>query len=198
MNFLAHAWLAGDDDALLAGNLMGDFVRGRPDPELPAGVRAGIHMHRRVDCFTDDHPVVRRARRRFPPHRRRAAGIILDMVFDHFLARDWVRLHPEPLSQFTARAYAALEARHGLLPPRLARLLPQMRADDWLASYACLDNTVMALERMSTRLPRRPELLRGTGEDLAALYPALERDFRAFLPALEAFGEHQRRRRTHG
>ncbi|MQM36764.1 Acyl carrier protein phosphodiesterase [wastewater metagenome] len=188
MNFLAHAYLAGDDDpAFLAGNLMGDFVRGTPDPALPAAVRAGIRLHRRVDAFTDRHPVVRDARRRFPPPHRRAAGIILDMAFDHFLARDWASHHPTALPTFTRGAYTALERQGRHLPPRLAAILPRMRDGDWLAAYADFDSTVAALERMAARLSRRREMLRGAGPTLTALYPALEADFHAFFPALVDF-----------
>ncbi len=183
MNFLAHVYLADGDDAFLVGNLMGDFVRGRPDPELPTAIRAGIRLHRQVDRFTDEHPTTRTACRRLPRYRRRVAGVIVDLAYDHFLARDWAYFSSEPLAAFSARVYRTLEAHYDYLPPRLARLLPAMRDGDWLTAYARLENTAHALDRMAYRL-RRPELLQGTLPELRAAYPHLDSDFHAFFPQL--------------
>ena len=100
MNYLAHLYLAGDDSELLIGGLMGDFVKGRVDPARPAAVRAGILLHRRVDSFTDQHPVVRRSKARIDPEFRRYAGILVDLFFDHFLACDWPAYSRQPLPQY--------------------------------------------------------------------------------------------------
>ena len=91
MNYLAHVHLAEPSAAGRFGALLGDFVKGAPDPELPPSVRRGILMHRRIDAHTDAHPVHRTSRRRFAGPRRRFAGIIVDVAYDHFLASAWSR-----------------------------------------------------------------------------------------------------------
>src|SRR5699024_8931556 len=115
MNFLAHALLAGDDPDLEVGGILGDFVRGRPDPTLPAGLRRGIALHRAVDAFTDRHPDVAAARRLFDPPWRRYAGIMLDVWFDHCLARDFGRWSDWPLEVFSVRLQHRLAVRFACL-----------------------------------------------------------------------------------
>jgi acyl carrier protein phosphodiesterase len=98
MNHLAHVLLAGDDEALQLGGMLGDFVRGQPDPALfPAPVIRGIRLHRAIDSYTDGHPEVLAAKASLPPPYRRYAGILLDMWFDHLLARDFSHWSAQPL-----------------------------------------------------------------------------------------------------
>lgn len=86
MNYLAHLYLAGYEDDWIAGALLGDFAKGRLEnlPFVP-GVVEGIRLHRAIDSFTDQHPVVRRSRSRLRS-RRLVSGIIVDLAYDHFLA----------------------------------------------------------------------------------------------------------------
>lgn len=191
MNFLAHAWLAGDDPAHQLGGLMGDFVKGPLPAGLPADIAAGVALHRRIDVFADNHPAFRRSRGRVSPARRRAAGILVDMFYDHFLARHWQAFHPEPLSDFTARLYALMDDHRAVLPPRLTGLLPSMRDDDWLASYRNAETVAFALDRMARRLSR-PELLLGAGTELDIHYAALEEDFFEFVTDAATFAAAQR------
>ncbi len=191
MNFLAHAWLAGDDSAHQLGGLMGDFVKGPLPAGLPADIAAGVALHRRIDVFADRHPAFRRSRKRISPARRRAAGILVDMFYDHFLARHWRAFHPQPLPDFTARMYALMDAHRPVLPSRLAGLLPSMREDDWLASYRSTETVAFALDRMARRLSR-PELLLGGGAELDVHYTGLEGDFFAFADDAATFAAAQR------
>ena len=136
MNHLAHVLLAGDDELLQLGGLMGDFVRGTPDPALPPGLAAGIHLHRAIDGFTDNHPAVVAARAMFEPPYRRYAGILLDMWFDHCLARDFARWSPVPLEAFSDGVRALLHRRDALLPDDLRRFRGYMEAHGLPAGYA--------------------------------------------------------------
>ena len=194
MNFLAHAWLAGDSTADRLGGLIGDFVKGPLPAGLPQPVAEGVRLHRAIDSFADTHPAFRRACERVPAERRRAAGIIVDMVFDHFLARRWPQFEEVVLEEFTAQAYRLLGEHRAILPPRLLRILPWMTADDWLASYRDPDSIAYALDRMSQRLSR-PGLLAGAGSVLFQEYDGFEADFADFMPAARRFAEeHQRNR----
>ena len=186
MNFLAHAYLAGDDPALRLGGMLGDFVKGPLPCGLPPDVARGVELHRRIDSYTDAHPVFRQSRARVSPARRRYAGIMIDMFYDHFLAVHWARFHPQPLEAFTAGVYALLESHGDLLPPRLAHILPRMRADDWLGSYREIESIHTALNRMAGRLTR-PEGLIGSALELEARYGEFEQDFHAFLPEAQGF-----------
>ena len=185
MNYLAHLHLGGPQPAQLLGSLYGDFVKGPLAGAYPPAIEAGIRLHRRIDVFTDDHPLVRQAKARFPLARRRYAGIVLDIFFDHCLALGWTEYAAEPLPDFTARVYQVL-AREPELPPRLAQIAPLMAAQDWLGAYRDFAVLERVLQAMSRRLSR-PEGLIGSMAELERLYGPLRDDFRAFYPELQAF-----------
>lgn len=193
MNHLAHLALADGSPESILGNFLGDFAKGRPEGRFPPAVARGIRLHRSVDGFTDAHPVVRRAIGRLPPAHRRFAGIAIDMAFDHFLAARWERTAPEDFRRRRRHAYAVLTARYRGLPPRLQRILPSLRDDDWLGSYARFEGMAFALERMGERLSRENPLATLAGE-IAANYEALHADFDAFWPDVTAFAIGEGRR----
>jgi acyl carrier protein phosphodiesterase len=185
MNYLAHLHLGGDAPQQLLGSLYGDFVKGPLAGRFPAGIEAGIQLHRRIDAFTDRHPLVEQARARFPAERRRTSGILLDLFFDHCLARDWAEFASEPLAQFTGRVYRVLAAQPEL-PERLAYIAPRMAAQDWLGSYRDFAVLEQVLLGMSRRLSR-PQMLAGAMSELERLYEPLSNDFREFYPHLQVF-----------
>ncbi|MDE1958010.1 MAG: DUF479 domain-containing protein [Xanthomonadaceae bacterium] len=185
MNHLAHALLAGDDSDLVFGGLLADFVRGAPDPALPAAVRAGIRLHRRIDQYTDAHPVVTAARARFAPPLRRYAGILLDVWFDHCLAREFPRWSALPLAAFSARVQDLLIARAASMPPRMHDFVRYMQARDLPAAYADRGEIAATLVGLSRRL-RHANPLATALPALVADDAALIRHFRDFFPALIA------------
>lgn len=189
MNYLAHLHLGGPQPAALLGSLYGDFVKGPLDGRWPADIEAAIRLHRRIDVFTDRHPVVLQALARFPQARRRYAGILLDVFFDHCLAQHWPDYAQEPLAAFTARVYAAL-AGEAQLPGRLALVAPRMIEQDWLGSYrdfAVLERVLAGIQRRLSR----PESLAGAMLELERLYQPLTEDFRLFYPQLQDFARAQ-------
>jgi acyl carrier protein phosphodiesterase len=191
MNYLAHLHLGGDAPAQLLGSLYGDFVKGPLAGQWPADIEAAIRLHRRIDAFTDSHPLQARARARFPAERRRYAGILLDLFFDHCLALHWSDYAEQPLEQFTARVYRLL-AEEAVLPGRLALIAPRMAAQDWLGSYSEFAVLEQVLAAMQRRLSR-PEGLDGAMAELERLYEPLTEDFQLFYPQLRRFAEEQRR-----
>ncbi|TDV70016.1 ACP phosphodiesterase [Pseudomonas sp. LP_7_YM] len=185
MNYLAHLHLGGQTSAQLLGSLYGDFVKGLLPGRFPADIEDAIRLHRRIDAFTDAHPLIKQAVARFPTERRRYAGIVIDVFFDHCLARDWARYSDMPLQAFTQKVYRVL-AHEPALPERLAMIAPRMAAQDWLGSYVDFDSVGEALAGISRRLSR-PEGLAGAMQELRGLYQPLSKDFREFYPQLQAF-----------
>ena len=186
MNFLAHLYLSdGSEDGLLGG-LMGDFVKGPRDDRYPPGIMRGIALHRRIDTFTDAHPVVLRSKARVSTERRRFAGIMVDMFYDLFLACDWGQYGAEPLNAFSRRVYELLTRRHDLLPDRLQRMAPYMIRGDWLGSYAHVESIGASLDGMSRRM-KRENRLAGSIEELEASYADFAGDFGEFFPDLASF-----------
>ncbi|MBX7218991.1 MAG: ACP phosphodiesterase [Blastocatellia bacterium] len=184
MNYLAHLYLADNTPESLLGNLLGDFVKGSLDGTTYAPeIQRGIERHRSVDGFTDSHEIVRLSKNRISPTRRRYAGIIIDMAYDHFLARHWDDYTSTPLPEFSARIYTVLLDNRQILPPRLQSILPSLVQDDWLTSYREFAALNRALNRISLRLKRENTLF-NAAEEVKSEYAHLERDFRTFFPQL--------------
>src|SRR3954471_3274298 len=135
MNLLAHALLAAPEPEWMLGSLIGDFVRGRIDPMLPPPLRAGIALHRAVDAYTDAHPEVAAARRLFVPPLRRYAGIVLDVWFDHLLARQWARFGEGELDDFSRHVRDLLDANADRVPERMRGFVAYLGAHDLPAAY---------------------------------------------------------------
>lgn len=194
MNYLAHAWLARHTPELITGGMLGDFVKGSLDGRYPPAVRAGILLHRAIDRYTDAHEIVAASRACVSSQRRRFAGILIDVFYDHFLAHHWERYGEPPLERFTAGVYAVLWPQRAGFPERLQRMLPWMRADDWLASYADLEAVDAALRGITRRFKRYPRaaVLADGVEELTANYAALEAHFHDFFPELERYCEQER------
>jgi acyl carrier protein phosphodiesterase len=185
MNYLAHLHLGGQRPGQMLGSLYGDFVKGRLQGQFDPEIEAAIQLHRSIDVFTDRHPLVDIALSRFSLTRRRYAGIVLDVFFDHCLARDWTLYADQPLEQFTAHVYRVLSAEKQM-PERLARIAPHMVANDWLGSYQEFEVLEQVLRGISRRLTR-PKELAAAMEELRRLYEPLSEDFRLFYPELQDF-----------
>ena len=186
MNYLAHLYLSEPNAEAWLGSLMGDFVKGPLDDRYGSEITHAIALHRKIDVFTDAHPVVLQSKSRMSTERRRYAGIMVDVFYDHFLARHWQDFHDAPLSEFTGRVYRALQCHHTSLPERLQRMAPMMMQWDWLGSYADIDSIYAVLDRMGQRLKRENPLL-NSADELVANYAQLEADFGAFLPDVRRF-----------
>ena len=186
MNYLAHAWLARHSDDAILGALLGDFVFGQSGlQDWPPAVRAEIVRHRRIDLYTDAHPAVVVARGLFDDAGlRRYAGIVLDVHFDHCLARHWQRWNDAPLADFTARVYRVLDEHRDELPSRLRAIAPRMAAHDWLGSYVQRGNVDHAVRGIATRLSRNGDKLVACLDVLRVEEARIEAAFEAFFPDL--------------
>ena len=186
MNYLAHLFLSDGTPASLIGNLLGDFVKGSAVNLYPDDIRNGIDLHRKVDRYTDSHAIVRSSTSLICADRRRFAGVLVDVFYDHFLAKNWLEYSEVPLSDFARLAYKALQDNRDILPESLKRVMPQIIARDLLGSYQEIGGIDNALNRMSARIKRTNNLAGGV-EDLIVNYQQLESDFRAFFPDLISY-----------
>jgi acyl carrier protein phosphodiesterase len=189
LNYLAHLFLAENTSASRVGNLLGDFVTGRPESlrELfPDAVLRGIVRHRAIDRFTDSHRITARMKEYVAPSRRRFSGVIADLIHDHFLTRHWLEYRSEPLRDFVAACNAALQAHRDILPPELGATLDERIADHWLEQYG----TDEGLDGVFQRIAARNRLfapIRDGIEDLKNHRQEFEAGFRGFFPDLVAW-----------
>jgi acyl carrier protein phosphodiesterase len=196
MNYLAHLFLSDRTPHGLVGNLLGDFVKGTDLHMFPDDVRRGILLHRQIDSFTDRHLVVHRSISRISRVWGWFSGIIIDVYFDHLLARRWRRYSPVPLRRFADGVYQVLEDYRDLLPDDAKAPLARIIATDRLFSYTRLDGITAALEsisqRIRDRMPRRQVHLEEALPDLRAAQDELSADFDEFFPELIAFADKRK------
>jgi len=186
MNFLAHLHLARLADSSLLGNLMADFIRGNPHQHWSTPVADGILMHRRLDVMTDALPEVRRARQLFRPETYRVAPITLDVIWDHFLARHWLKFTPDlTLTQFSAAAEREIMPQLSATPEPFQQLNAVMWRERWFEHYAEPARLERVLHGMASRRPRLAAL-RDSYQDFTENYDQLESLFFIFYPRLMA------------
>lgn len=186
MNFLAHAVLAERTPALLVGGVIGDWIKGALPAGLPADLAQGVALHRAIDSFVETHPAFRCSRARISPERRRYAGVLVDIFYDHVLARDWVRFHPAHLPSYCQSVYRQIEFRLDQLPESAGFAMRLMAREDWLQSYAELDGIADVLSRMAQRA-RRPNPLAGGEAEFLADPAGFTADFECLLADARGF-----------
>lgn len=191
MNHLAHVLLAGPQPDARLGAMLGDFWRGAPDAAWTIAVQAGVRLHRKIDVYTDSHPIVADARRLFPPPYRRYAGIMLDVYFDHALARHWTSYADEPIAALSAQVLSLLAANAGWLPEDLGRFGLYMRRNGLFASYAEQAVIERVLAGIGMRL-HHANPLASAAPLLWEHAEALDRSFAQFFPELCAEAALQR------
>lgn len=159
---------------------MGDFVKGPVPADLPVELSRYLRLHRRIDSYTQQNPVFQQSRRRLDPRFRYARSILVDVFYDHFLARNWSQYSSQPLAEFAQDVYRGLQASHGLLPELLQQQLPHMIEHDWLTSYQDSEVVLRVLQRLEKRLKNKFPLAQGIDELERCRVP-LGNDFSAFM-----------------
>ncbi|WP_414619505.1 ACP phosphodiesterase [Calothrix sp. CCY 0018] len=183
MNYLAHLLLSDGTAESLIGNLLGDFVKGSIENIYPHEIIKGIYLHRKIDCFTDSHPIFRSSKRLISLNRRKFSGMMIDVFYDHFLAKNWSNYSSTSLADFTNHVYQVLQENKNILPERLNSILPDMIAYDWLASYRETSTINRAINGLSRRIKSKNNLVGGV-EELFLNYQQLQTDFSIFFPEL--------------
>jgi acyl carrier protein phosphodiesterase len=186
LNFLAHALLAGEAPALIVGGVVGDWIKGSLPGALPDDLAKGVALHRAIDSFAETHPAFRRSRSRVSADRRRYAGVLVDVFYDHLLAQNWAALHDQPLDEYCENIYRLIKDRLNDLPLSAHSGLTLMAQEDWLSSYAQIEGIADVLSRMSRRA-RQPNPLANGEQEFLADMDGFTGDFYAWLNDTKEF-----------
>lgn len=146
--------------------MISDFVKGKKKFDYPAEVQLGIHLHREIDRFTDEHEATREAKQVFRPAYRLYSGAFVDVAYDHFLANDETEFSEETLFDFAKATYAELDRQAGWMPERFAHMFPYMKQQNWLFNY----RTRWGIKKSMGGLVRRAAYL----EDYHTAYTVFE------------------------
>lgn len=186
MNYLAHIYLSGTEEAVLIGNFIGDYVKGRDYLKYPPNIQKGLVLHRKIDSFTDSHKIVLQSKKYMAPQYGKWAGIIIDIVYDHFLIKNWEKFCPVPLLDYKEDIFDVLQKYYPVLPERVKYFVPSFIQNDWIDTYSTTEGIINVLYNMSlrTHLPDKTEF---AAEILRKYYIQLDSEFLTFFPELMKF-----------
>ena len=190
MNYLAHIYLSGNNKMLTIGNFIADGIRGKKYKTYPIEVQKGILLHRQIDTFTDAHPTVRQSTKRLHENYGHYSGIIVDILYDHFLAKNWSKYSDVPLEDYAENFYKILTDNIEILPQRILKMMPHLISGNWLLSYATKDGIAKVLDGMNKRTKNRSQMNLATKE-LDLFYDEFEAEFTSFFEELIAFSEEK-------
>ena len=186
MNYLAHVYLSGTDQDLSIGNFIADHVKGKAYLDYPDSIQRGILLHRKIDHFTDSHPLFKKNVSLLFPQYRHYSRVIVDMFFDHMLAVHWEQYHPDPLEQFSRSFYTLMKKYEGSLPERTIKMIPIISRNNWFMAYGSLEGLKEILYQMSQRT-RFPSDLSMAVVDLEENYLEISIYFGLFFKELVGF-----------
>jgi acyl carrier protein phosphodiesterase len=186
MNFLAHIYLSGDSKDLLIGNFIGDYIKGKEYEKYPPGIQEGIHLHRKIDDFTDSHSVTRKAKLLVRERYGLYSGIVIDIFYDHFLSANWMEFCDTPLRTYVRQRYRMLDSGFSMFPIGVKTWFPYFIKSNWLEAYTTFQGLVMVFKRMSyrTSLPDHSEY---AVESLQENYELMDSYFRQFFQEIRSF-----------
>lgn len=192
MNYLAHAYFSFGDAAILTGNMISDYIKGKKQFDYPIAIQKGIKLHRAIDQFTDDHATTKAIKQIFSPTVRLYAGAFADIVYDHFLALDPHEKTAAEWLTFSSNTYQQLEAYQEWFPPYFARIFPYMQEQNWLYNYRFewgMQNSFNGLQRRATYLKNADEAF----EVFLKNYAPIKQLSADFIPDVKkfAFGQFQ-------
>lgn len=192
MNFLGHIYLTGSDKELLLGNFMADSIKGKAYLEYPNNIQKGILLHRFIDSYTDSHPAFRNSTSKLHADFSHYSGVLVDIFYDHFLAKNWQKLHPIPLDEFAQEFYSFMQKRYDLMTPAMQYMFPYMKKNNWLLRYTHLEGVEKTLTEMGNRIGREFQLEKSV-DNLASDYKAFKEDFDEFIVAIQLASEKKRK-----
>ncbi|MDN3676558.1 acyl carrier protein phosphodiesterase [Flavobacterium paronense] len=183
MNFLAHIYLSGDNDLVKIGNFMADSIRGHSYDIYPMEIQKGILLHRSIDSFTDMHPIYRQSKHRLHKKYGHYSGVIMDIFYDHFLAKNWSTYSDVKLEVYADTFYHLLKEHYEILTDKVKSMIPYMFARNWLVSYATIDGLQMIMFHMDHRTKNRVDMHESMVE-LQQFYSEFEQEFTLFFEEL--------------
>lgn len=186
MNFLAHIYLSGNDENILVGNFMGDYVKGKNYLYYHREVQKGILLHREIDYYTDTHPVTAESRAHLNEHYRKYSGIVIDIFYDYLLTQSWDNYCTMPLPEFVDRIFRVLRDNYHVFPQRIKNWFPNFLRNNWLLAYTTVDGIEDVLHRMSSRTSL-PELTVHAIKSLREHKQEYMDEFNRFFPDIRKY-----------
>ncbi len=189
MNFLAHIFLSDDDDLVRIGNFMADTIKGKSYLDFHPKIQRGVLLHREIDTFTDSHLIFRQSKHRLHADFGHYSGVLIDLYYDHFLAKNFDKWSDQPLKVFVQKFYLSLNTNFELLTPKIQNMMPYMISHNWLESYQTLAGIEKIMIQMDYRTQNQSKMRFGIN-NLKADYQLFEEEFYEFFELIQNHIDH--------
>lgn len=190
MNYLAHIYLSNEEEEITLGNFIADAIKGKKYIQFPLGIQQGILLHRAIDSFTDAHLIVKKSKKRLLKKYGHYSGVIVDIVYDHFLAKNWMQYHSVPLHKYIENFYNFIDSKFDSLTPRIQKMMPYMIEQNWLLSYASIEGIGKILDQMNRRTKNQSKMNLAVIE-LTTYYKEFEEEFTLFFEDLKKYSKNK-------
>lgn len=190
LNFLAHLYLSESCPKIMIGNFIADHIKGNQFTHLDPKIQLGIKLHRQIDTYTDTHEITRRSKRRLHKRYGLFAGIVIDIFYDHYLAKNWKNYSAIPLKIYVNSVYNLVNSYKEILPEKTVQMIPYMVKYNWLYNYKYKEGIKSVLEGMNKRTNKIGQIDLAIN-DLKILDKDFEIDFESFFDDLQIFS-HQK------
>ncbi len=190
MNYLAHIYLSGNNEKLMIGNFIADSIKGNQWKKYDIEIQKGIKLHRAIDHFTDTHSIVKKSKKRLWKRYRHYNAVIIDIFYDHFLAKNWLNYHKVELEAYTESIYQTLTYYHNTLPTRMQYVLTYMIKNNWLYNYKYIAGIEKVMQGMAKRASFNSGMENSTDE-LQKYYDEFNDEFGQFFPLLMEFSKNK-------
>ncbi|MFT6699239.1 MAG: acyl carrier protein phosphodiesterase [Porticoccaceae bacterium] len=190
MNFLAHLYLSQNNTNIMIGNFIADHIKGNNYEGFSKEIQQGILLHREIDTFTDAHKIVRKSKRRLHERYRHYDGVIIDIFYDYFLAKNWDNYSAIPLDIYTNSINKLFNEISAELPVKSQQFIKYMIEFNILFNYQFEDGIEKVLNGMNHRTKGKSQMNLAI-EDLKKLTKEFEEDFSLFFEDLRNFSNQK-------
>jgi acyl carrier protein phosphodiesterase len=186
MNFLIHTYLSGSSEDAIFGSLLGDKIKGNTYHKYNDATVTGILLSKKINEFMENHPSFERGRARLNPKFRKQEKHILNIFYDHFLARSWADYSTISLQEYSEEVCHLLLKRYRIMPYKLKLIYPYIDGSNWIANIATVKGVHASMKELIDL-----GIFRATIEysmlELTEKYTQYKEDFAALFPDLINF-----------
>lgn len=152
MNYLAHSLLSFNNEPILIGNFIADHIKMADTHHLPELIKKGVIIHRKIDSYTDSHPLFIQSKRFFYDGFERYSGVLVDIYYDYLLAKNFPQFSNIALKEYTQSVYDILDRNTEYLPESSKGFLSYVKKNDTFFEYSKIEGIELVLKHLSYRI----------------------------------------------
>tara|TARA_Y100000996_G_scaffold70326_1_gene47490 strand:+ start:3884 stop:4474 length:591 start_codon:yes stop_codon:yes gene_type:complete len=180
MNYLAHAYLSGINKDIAIGNFIADNIKGNNYKKFNINWQKGILLHRFIDSYTDSHYIFREHSKLFFNSHRHYSRVLIDIFYDHFLAKNWKKYSLTSLVSFELDFYKTLKENLNKFPSDILHKINFFIDQNLFTKYSSIDGLIYVLKKMENKTVYESNLVTSI-DKFISFSPKMELQFFIFF-----------------